>query len=305
MKNLYLFLFAAFLLMSCSDDHSWNSSTGNPEDANTSRIGYNNGSTRLLPNPELLQKVINAPGTAAERHLNFYPNGMLKNITNAAGTVLEHFTYSNGNLTSCFSGGATHTFTYDANNRITTVDGYPTTYNAATGTYTFTFEVPDQEDLYDYQHRAEITVNADGYLVLKKNFFDLHNEYHYVAAVASYQNGNLMGFGLNGSEVGGNYEFENTANPLKLAMAAASRAMALVNPENRYGALWINAEYTSDNNISGRAYQAEDPETSDVTYTYNSAGLPAAQTTQNYYNGAPDGLPYTSRLYYYQGDAIP
>lgn len=305
MKNLYFLLFVASLFMGCSDDNSWNLATGNAVDENTERIRHNNGSTRLVPNPELLQKVINAPGTAAERHLNFYPNGMLKNITNAAGTILEYFIYSNGNLTSCYTGGATHTFTYDTNNRIATVNGYPTTYDAATGTYIFTFEVPNEEDLHDYQHRAEIAVNAEGYLLSKKNFFDLNNEYHYVAAVAYYQNGNLSGFGLNGGETGGGYEFEDTPNPLKFAMAAVSRTMILIAPGDRYGAPWMISDYISDNNISSNSYQLEDPETSTKIYTYNSAGLPTVQTTQNYYNGAPDGLPYTSRLYYYQGDVIP
>jgi hypothetical protein len=307
MKNFYLFIVLTAFFAGCTDDSQLLTPSESGKAQNTNRVGYDNGSIRaLVPNPELLQKIIQNPGNPYERQFNFYPNGLLQNITDATGNIIDHFEYDgNSNLITCLSLGNAHTFTYDGNNKVTTVDGYPTTYDAVASKYIFNYAVPDVDDLYDYQHRVEIAVDANGYLISKKNFYDQNNEYHYTAAIALYQNGNMSWYGVDGGTTGQNYQFDNHENPLKTAMVSISRAMILTNAYDRYNTPWLNGEYTSINNISFQGYQIEDPETTQISYTYNSSGLPVVQMTQNYYNGTSEGVPYESFRYYYQGDVIP
>jgi hypothetical protein len=283
-----LFCFASSLaLVSCSSDDV----PVNPTNAD----------------PTLLQKVIFHEGQPFEKQWHFYNNGLLKEITQADGTVIQSFTYdSNNNLLST----AGHTFTYDSGNIITTVDGYPVaySYDAAGGKYTFNYEIPVGEDPYDFPHRTEIIVNTDFLLLSKKVFFThpTNGEFFHQAEKTTYQNGNLVRALHTDGEAEQNYEFDSKSNPLKQALLPICRAMALVDGKSIYGNdPWIHGNYSSVNNISHIAFAAEDPESAFVIYDYNGINRPVIQTQYPVYNGEPDGPGVIAMRYYYQGDIVP
>lgn len=284
MKKLRAFLIAPFLFACSSDD-----------------VPVNLADT----DPTLLQKVIFNPGQPFERHWNFYGNGLLKEIKQADGTVIQSFSYdSNHNLIAT----AGHTFTYDGNNIITSVDGYPVSYDAIGGKYIFDYEIPVGEDPYDFPHRTEITVNPDFLLLSKKVFFtqSTGEEFFYEAEKTLYENGNLVSAWHTDFDTEQHYEFDNKSNPLKQALLPICRAMALVDGMSIYGNdPWINGMYSSNNNVSQLEYASEDPESAFFIYEYNGINLPVSQTQFPVYNSEPDGPAFVAVRFYYQGEIVP
>jgi hypothetical protein len=287
MKQLVA-LFGFVFLLSCNNDDTAD---------NTTTI-----------DPTLLQKVVFAPGNAVEKHWNFYLNGLLKEITQPDGTVLQSFTYdANGNLLA----SAGHTFTYDSSNIITTVDGYPVSYgyDAAGGKYTFEYEVPAGEDAgIDFPHKTEIVVNSDLLPLTRRIFFNYpEGEVYFTPLNSVYQNGNLRTAAQQGGDTYQRYEYNSGANPLKTALLPVCRAMGLVDGNSQWPNLgnWQNGNFSSNNLVVHLQYALEDPESNTFTYTVNALGLPTSQISQYYDFGVPGGEPITSIHYYYQGDVVP
>lgn len=286
MKKLFLLLFLPVLFSCGSDDVP---------------VNYTNN------DPTLLKKVVFNEGQPYEKQWNFNANGLLKEITQGDGTVIQTFTYdANNNLLAT----AGHTFTYDSANIITTVDGYPVaySYDAAGGKYTFDYDVPVGEDPGDFPYRTEIIVNPDLLLLRKRVFFNdaVSGVFFYEPEKTVYQNGNLVRALHTDAETEQNYEFDSKINPLKAALLPICRAMALVDGKSIYGNdPWINGSYSSVNNVAHIAFASEDPESTFVTYEYNGINRPTTQTNYPIYNGEPDGPGVVTAQYYYQGDIVP
>lgn len=286
MKKLLPFMLLALFTISCNDN----------DDAIETTFA-------ATPNPTLLTKIIFYPGLESERHWNFYPNGLLKEITSPSGSIIfQSFTYdNNGNLTSTTASATTHTFTYDSNNRVTSVDGYPVTYDSVGNKYVFHYEFPPDADPYDFPNRTEIALNADGFLTSKKVFYGIpENEYFYTARTATYLDGNMVATSASNFDVGSSHSFDGHANPLKTALAPISRVMILADPKNPYDALWVESLYTSQNNVMTINYAAEDPESNQLAYEYNDLGLPTQQGNQGFYHGVPEGEAFIAAYYQYQ-----
>jgi hypothetical protein len=203
MKKIFFFLVIA-CFFSCSND---NSSQTTPSD--------------------ILQKVVFYYNSPNESHWNIN-NGVLSNITLPDGTIIEEFSYDNQNRLisdSKYAGGITSettTITYNADNTIQSINGLPYTYNAATKTYTST---------YDSSFSISCQVNSD---FLVENFVrngTNAGEYH-----LAYTNGNMLTFEKINSDSSNtikNFHFDDTSyglNPLYNAVIAVARVKSLTDP---------------------------------------------------------------------------
>lgn len=277
MKKLYFILISICLLPSCSSD-----STSIAE-----------------PNPNLLQRVDFNPGLTNERRWFFNTDGFLNEITKADGTIVQNFTYdSNNRLTSStlFNDNGfneTHTFTYNNNDFVATVDGEIVNYDSALGAY-YTGDLNQGYRL--------TKINNDKLLIEGRTvFLDIDetgtNEIRLAEMSVYYLNNNVMSFYPN--ESCNSFTYDNNSNPLRNATLAICRAFSYI--EN---SRWVNGQNNSANNLLTQNYCLEDPESEVYQYTYNSNNLPVTQTRDNYYQGVYENT-ISSVKYYYQGDVIP
>jgi hypothetical protein len=250
--------------------------------------------------PMKLQKIILYPDAPNERQWNFYPNGLLKEVTDGDGNVLQTFVYTDNNLTS----GPNAAFTYDSANHITSVNAMPVDYDAGQNTYTIHYPyVIDDPDEYDVLSGITVGLNTDGRIVSEsQNFLYSGGAYTNPGMDAHYASGNMVNC-YDGAAVMHSYSFDSKINPLKAAMLPICKAMALTSFGNLEGK-WALGEFNSANNVTYDTFDGG-AESLGFSYTYNANNLPVTQHTQYYYNGEAEGGAILTAQYYYQGDAIP
>ncbi|MEO5775888.1 MAG: hypothetical protein ABIQ27_03225 [Flavobacterium sp.] len=181
-----------------------------------------------IVNDSDLQKVVFYGGTSNERQWNIN-NDLLTNITLADGTIVEEFTYDSQNrviLDVKYTSGViseTNTITYNSDNKISSINGLPYTFNAATRTYAYS---------YGSSFTISCVVNED---MLAVDFIRTGTgagEYHMM-----YASGNMTSFEkmTSGStDIVKNFHFDGTyvanTNPLYNAVLAAARVKSLTDP---------------------------------------------------------------------------
>ena len=264
-------------------------------------ISCSSDSSSVSVNPNLLQRVDFFPGTISERRWLFNDDGLLTSITKADGTIVGSFTYDSHNrlissTTVDYMGTIeNHSFTYDSNDFVTTVDGVTLIYNSSlNGFYTgnlnsyYSLTILNSEKLLTYRKTVNIEEVEVG--VFDETVLD--------EMIVSYgDNGNILGYSPNESC---NYlSYDDKANPLRNATLAICKAFAFISNSN-----WVDGQYNSTNNVLSHDYCSEDPESEVYHYTYNTNNLPIIQTRDDYYLGAYEATT-TSAKYYYQGDVIP
>ncbi|WP_264519615.1 hypothetical protein [Flavobacterium sp. N1994] len=277
MKKFYFLLIAICALSSCTSDSSSNTST----------------------NPNLLQRIDFYPGLASERHWLFNTHGLLTQITKADGTVVQNFVYDTSNrLTSSTlfntSGiNETHTFTYDNNDFVISVDGETVHYDAGVDAY-YTGILNDRYRLTKINGDKLI---VEGRTVIIETDITGTNETRWAEMIVNYSNNNIMSYSPGDSC--NSFTYDDKTNPIRNATLAICKAFSFVS-----GSRWIDGLYNSANNVLTHNYCSEDPESSVYHYTYNANNLPEAQTHDSYYHGTYENT-VASANYYYQGDVLP
>lgn len=262
-------------------------------------ISCSSDSSGVAENPNLLQRVDFFPGLLIEQHWLFNADGVLTQITKADGTIVQDFTYdSNGRLTSAFivdynGNTETHTFTYDNNDFVNSVDGETVNYDTAldayyTGNLTTVYRLTkiNSEKLLLEGRTVVMDIDETG-----------TNETRWYEMYVSYSNGNLLGYGS--GDTCNSLTYDDKVNPLRNATLAICKAFSFI-PNSP----WVYGQYNSANNPLSLHYCLEDPESEIYHYTYNTNNLPQTQTRDNYYLGVyEDTIPTAN--YYYQGDVLP
>ncbi|MCF6130927.1 hypothetical protein [Flavobacterium wongokense] len=277
MKKFCLLLISICLLTSCSND----STTSNE------------------PNPNLLQRVDFYPGTPNEKQWIFNNEGILTEIVKADGTLVQDFIYDNNNRligSTVYHDDSTtegHTFTYDSNDFLTSVDGENIHYdNSLQAYYT--------GNLNSYYRLTKINSDKlllEGRTIQVDNDESGFNETIWSEMLVYYSGNNVTSYHPNESC---NYlTYDSNVNPLRNATLSICRAFSFVQYSN-----WVDGQFNSTNNVLTHSYCAEDPESSVYHYTYNSNNLPQIQTSDSYYHGVFEST-MTSIKYYYQGDLLP
>jgi hypothetical protein len=201
MKKLLLFFVLVTTLFSCSSDDN-------------------------TPNTSTLQKVVFYRDSANERHWNIN-NNLLTNITLADGTIAEEFIYDIQNRlirdTKFANGVVTETdiITYNADDTISTINGLPYTFNAATRTYAYS---------YGSNFTISCTVNDDMLAVDFTRTGVGAGVYH-----MTYDSGNMTSFEKITSgttEVLKNFHFNGVygTNPIHDSVLAVARVKSLTDP---------------------------------------------------------------------------
>ena len=308
MKKIYALFVLAFITFSCSESDDFSSGALSRQPIKTV--------TRL--DPTKLAKVVFYPGNGSEKNYYFYPNGLVRKITNGNGTLYQSFTYDAANnliYTQRISNSAwvesyTYTFTYDANNHITAVNGLAVIYNATTNQYIFQYQPttsdnPDCPTCYDYVDRTEITLNNDLLITNERTYYlSSDGNYSHGGMYAGYNNNSNMVFVSGWTDPSGpSYQYDNKINPLKAALLPLCRAMTVVRGMSYYER-FATGENTSANNVIFNGYGDGDPESEEYIIEYNSNELPVKTTRKSYYFQTLE-LTQVSALYYYQGDVIP
>lgn len=262
-------------------------------------ISCSTDSSSIAVNPNLLQRVDYYPGTVSEKRWIFNGDGLLKEITKADGTVVQSFTYNSHNLltsSTVFNSGLTenHTFTYDNNDFVNTVDGQTLNYDTTIGAYYLgdlnqayqTFKINSDKLIANYEsiyidsddNGNPIPTLSSGYQVVYLNN-NVISSYPYDSCSAITHDGNT--------------------NPLRNATLSICRAFSFV--PYFY---WANSQYNSANNVLSSRYCTEDPESDVYHYTYNANNLPQQQTNDSYYFSTLETTSVSAK-YYYQGDVLP
>jgi len=296
MKKILLLL--AFVAVSCSSEPiPVASDEQNPD---TAKNGYNPGGTRI--DPTKLAKVIIGPGASNERQWFFYPNGLLWQIRKPDGTIQQTFQYdaSNRLIASIGVSGIPYYFTYDNQNRITSMglqtNTQPVSFDNATNTY-----ILGTDPIY----HTEIVVNPDLLITSEKMYYqDIDNPDTPAILEGAYLgrvNGNMV-YVSSGGDSYSTHTFDDKINPFKQALLPICRALGLYG----FGDLnkkFANPNYNSINNLLSLSYDIGDPESSSYVYEFNTNQLPIKQTEYFYYLGVLEGT-RVNILYYYQGDII-
>lgn len=275
-KFCYLILFV-FAISSCSSD------TNSTEE----------------PNPNLLQRVDFFPNSQIERRWLFNSNGLLQQITKADGTIVQDFTYDDNNrLTSSTlindNGiNETHTFTYDSNGFVSSVDGAVVNFISTQNAY-YTGDLNQSYRLTKINNEKLL---LEGRTVTVDNDETGTQEIFWSEMQVVYSNNNITSFFPD--ESCSFFTYDNKNNPLRNATLAICRAFSFI-PNSR----WLDGQFNSYNNPITQNYCTEDPESHVFQYTYNSNNLPMTQTRDDYYLGVYE-YTTTSAKYYYQGDVLP
>jgi hypothetical protein len=300
MKKITVFLALLFLSVSCSEYEIDPVSTTATE------------ASRPRPfdpriDPSKLTKVIIFPGQTYEKRLYFYPNGLLKSVANRFGTTYQTYIYDgNNNLTQVIASHP-YTFTYDAENKLTSCNGQPVIYEAATNKYVYHYEPifpndPECPDCFDYPERREITLNSERLLTSDHTYYTSNDgDYVLHGIIAGYFDtgnvGNLAYVSNWNDPSGPSYNYDNKVNPLKAAMLPVCRAMSVSNES--YSGRFISGTYCSANNVVLNGYGQSDPESEVYEITYNANNLPVSITMKNYYFETLEATRLFA-LYYYQ-----
>lgn len=289
MKNLISFFLLILITISCS----------NSDDS---------GAIIPIIDTSKLAKVIFDPKTPYEKHWNFYTNGLLKEITNPDGTILQSFVYdaknnllnntaSNNNLYHI----ANNSFAYDINNHITLFNGNLVAYIPSTNSYLIDYN-PLKLVSEDLLNTIKIDLNNE--LLIKEeyaNYLSSFGNYTYRGVTVEYNSNNTLNY-YDGIQSNGYYSHTTTTNPLKYATLPICKALGLVGFRTA-GEKWVNGELTSSNNIT-ITQDDYGIEKNVFSYNYNSHNLPNSRTTKSY-NANNLESTRLSILYYYQGDVIP
>jgi hypothetical protein len=306
MKKIYPLLFLVLLSFSCSDADDI-ILKDNPQLRKPGRV------INAL-DPTKLAKVVFYPESTSEKNYYFYPNGLLRKITNANGSLFQTFTYdSNNNLIytqrSSTSQSYTYTFTYDGSSHITSVNGDAVAYDSIANQYIFHYPPvfpndPDCPTCYDYTDRTEITLNNEMLIINERTFFlSSDGNYCYGGMFAGYNNGNMSYVSGATDPSGPSYSYDNKTNPLKFALSPICRALSVARGLNYYGR-FATGENNSSNNVIFNGYGEGDPESEEFIVEYNANNLPFRTTRKSYYFQTLESTRIFA-LYYYQGDPIP
>ena len=278
MKNLCFFFFSFFILASCSND----------------------ATNQTTTNPSLLQRIDFFPGLSIERRWIFNADGWLEKITKSDGTLVQEFIYDNNNRlinSNVFNDSGTnqtYTFTYDNNDFVNSVNGETVNYNVGLDAY-YVGDLTQNYRLTKINNEKLLVYGKTSY----QDFDDNGNPYEIIwdEITVGYSNNNMMSYSPNDSCHF--FTYDNEINPLKEALLPICRAFSFV--EN---SRWIDGLYFSNNNPLSQNYCSEDPESEIYSYIYNSNNLPLTQTKDNYYLGVYENS-IISAKYYYQGDVLP
>jgi hypothetical protein len=275
MKKFYLLLIIVCTLYSCTNDSS----------------------SEIQSDSNLLQRIDFYPGMAAEARWLFNADGLLYKITKADGTVIQEFTYDSQNRLvqsdQYYWIEEHHTFTYDSNDLVATVDGAVVHYDSGLDAY-YTGILNDNYRLTKINSDKLL---LDGRTVRVDNDETGITQTEWEEMLVYYSNNNVMGYTPGDSCV--SFTYDSKTNPLRSATLAISRAFSFV-PNSR----WVNGLVNSANNPLSQRYCSEDPESEVFHYTYNSNNLPKEQTLDSYYFGTLERT-MVSAKYYYQGDVLP
>jgi len=290
MKKIFTLIASAILLFSCSSDDS--------------QVVENTAATSTgIPDFQKLEKVIFMPGGSNETVWHFNSDGVLSEIKNRNGVVIQSFTYdSNQNLTLSVKGNVMYTFGYDNNNHMTNFNGQPLTYNVAQNSYTITFASTATDD-----YLASMTINLSADSII------LNEDPHYISSEGggytgplfgtNYSNGNMTQYYVTGSNGESDYRYDTHTNPFKKALLPICRAFSVacfLMPDERFA----TGEYNSENNVIFNGYDLEGPEDLEYVYEYNEHNLPVKRTSNAYYLGALEHT-YVSAEFEYQPVILP
>ncbi|HNP32638.1 MAG TPA: hypothetical protein PKN96_05050 [Flavobacterium sp.] len=276
MKKFYFLLVTICALSSCTNDSA----------------------STVEPNPNLLKRIDFYPGTVSERHWLFNAEGLLYQVTKADGTVVQDFTYDshnrliNANLND-YGLSESHTFTYDSNDFVTTVDGTVLHYDSSLQAY----YTGDLSIAYRLTKINSEKLLLDGRSVVIDNDESGISQTEWNTILVTYSNGNISGFSPGDSCV--SYSYDTNINPLRNATLPICRAFSFV-----MNSRWVDGKVNSANNPLTENYCIEDPESEVYHYNYNSNNLPTERTTDSYYHGVFEST-MVSAKYYYQGDVLP
>ncbi|QBZ96694.1 hypothetical protein [Flavobacterium sangjuense] len=277
MKKFYFLISFVIISISCSSD-----------------------SSEVTVNPNLLQRVDFYPGTSMETRWFFNSDGLLYEITKADGTIVQTFTYDSDNRLAGYTvfnadaTSSTHTFSYDSDDSVISIDGESLNYDSSLNAYIF-------GDLTNYY--TSITINIDKLLTYTKTVWvDYDWDGTPVEIINSelgiqYSDNNMVSYFPN--ESCNYFTYDNKTNPLRNATLAICKAFSFSTTMP-----WPDNNCISANNVLTHDYCSEDPESEVFHYTFNANDLPLTQTRDNYYLGTYENTT-TSINYYYQGDALP
>lgn len=255
--------------------------------------------------PNKLIKIIISPNTSERVDWNFNTQGLLSEIVKPNGILVHTFTYDSTGL--FLTSMDNTTFTY-SNNRVSSINGLPLSnfqlsYDQAINKYLKDDSAnpdPDEAFIMDY------FLNADGIVV---------STIKHPSSGPSYYCGGI-GFDILGNAVNGNdglnlhiiYTFDNKPNPLINSLKPIYRALSVFcgykQGDTIPNFMMANFQYSSTNNPIFTNYDGLSPESTKMSYIYNSLDLPKIQTIKNYYSGALESSTI-NKMYYYQGDIIP
>lgn len=298
MNKIYSLLLLVLMSYSCSNDDVV--SKDNPQQRKPGRV------INAL-DPTKLARVIFYPGTNNERRWFFYPNGLLKKIVDANGTLLQTFVYdTNNNWIKFQLFGANPIFSifnYDGNNRVsnsnTNGTNFTYNFNPATNSYVV--------GAYTRTLNSDNTYGSEWYL----DYYEEEDANGNITYVPYNVYGYFCGYNNNNQTISGNYDnpsrayyqHDNKVNPFKTALLPICKIAPLT---KTFGIsnYWLNANFNSQNNVTLESYEIEDPESFQFEYVYNSNNLPISQTRKSYYFNTLETTTLDI-LYYYQGDPIP
>lgn len=300
MKKIYSLFVLILITFSCSESDSLIPSIDSNNAASRQDI---NGLTVL--DPTKLAKVIFYPGTTYQKNWFFYPNGLLRKITDSNGTLLQKFVYySNQNLLSStkYSGSfpVTTTYTYDNSVHINSINGNAINYDAATNQYingTSIVALNDQSLIVHEQYSYEDFYDFDEF------GNPIYQTYLVSGISVGYTNNNLTASYLDDSPSSNHYQHDTNSNPFKTALYPICKSLGVFNFGN-FSEKWVFSEYNSINNVTEINYDIDDPESQKYVYTFNANNLPITRTRKDYYFGTLESTTLDVK-YYYQGDVIP
>lgn len=280
MKKLIPFFLLTFIVFSCSDSDD-------------------SGVAIPIIDTSKLAKVIFDPKTPSEKHWNFYPNGLLKEITKPDGTILQNFVYDakNNLLSSSIIAEPynSHKFTYNNTNFVAMIDDEKVNYDSTLDA----FYTGVLGHIYRLTKINTEKLLIDGKLVHIEieNGISYESEFYQISV--NYLNHNISSYSQY-NETCHFFTYDKKTNPLRDATLPICKAFGFVS--NSEG--WINGHYNSVNNVLTEHYCSEDPESNTYNYTYNSHNLPNTRTSNYYFRGVFENSKL-SAIYYYQGDVIP
>jgi len=285
MKKIFTLFSIALVLFSCNSDDA---------------VSTENAT--VMPDPTKLRKVVFFPETTYKKELDFYENGLVKEIRTSNDNAVQTFIYnSNNNLASTTitaNGSAPFTinFTYDTQNHITFINGMSIQFDSVRNAYA----TANNGGAF-----TEYFLNNNGLFNHEINYFGIDPEEAANAELgaSAHQTENNTTALSNDAEWSSTFSHDNKTNPLKAAFLPACKAIGLSNFGNVVKKL-LDSEYNSVNNVVSIGYASEDPESSSITYAYNSLNLPVTGVIEDFYLGQSQGTRVYIK-YYYQGETIP